>query len=878
MADKNRKNVTKPKKELQSRNTKNSDKNSKKEKQLTFDAQSDRMIHQILPFVFVVLAILFEVCFVLASLTGEEYVGVAGVFLKNTFLGLFGTCAFLVPLLLLNLAGNWRKFVDSKVVTSKIIFSILFLISLSGVFHIYMRPAISAETEVFLLPKQIFEHSYSNIFSSGLVGGFVCECIYALFKSVGTTIIMFALTLIFFIFSLGMTPRNMAIWIRYKWQLMKEKRDARREEERIALEERKKEEERQFIAEKARIDAERKAAEEARQKEMDDKVAAAEKLALERERKAKEEAEATDSIIIRDSNAISVEEEVNAEGGNVLDLEKIFRNPSESVEPVVNPAPILPPPVEAEPDPVPVEAPVEEASDIEIKKNTEVETYTENSEEEEDATPYIPREYVRPPVDLLKSAGDVDYDKMDVEAEAGAHRLAECFTEYKVKVQQITYTRGPRITRYEVVPAPGVRTSAIVGLNNEISLKMGSNVRISSVLDKSAIGIEVPNKNITQVTLRSLLEDNQFVDEKKPLTMALGKNMAGENVYFNLQSMPHLLIAGSTGSGKSVCINCAIISLLYKVSPRDVKIILVDPKRVELKPYSSIPHLYAPIVTDPKKAAGALAAAVAEMDRRYSLMERVGAKNIESFNEKAAKDPELEHLPYIVIVIDELADLMMTAANDVETALCRLAQLARASGIHLIVGTQRPSVDIVTGLIKSNFPSRIAFAVASAPDAKTILNEGGAEKLLGRGDMLFAPQEIPNPVRLQGAFVSESEIERVVEFVRDNNEEVCFNDEFMANIERASEEEESGDIGGSYEEGEDPKFKLALDVAIQNGRISTSLLQRRLKIGYGRAAGIIDRMDELGYLGPSEGGNKGRPLLVTRAEIMEKRLNESNNE
>ena len=873
MADKNRKNVTKPKKELQSRNTKNSDKNSKKEKQLTFDAQSDRMIHQILPFVFVVLAILFEVCFVLASLTGEEYVGVAGVFLKNTFLGLFGTCAFLVPLLLLNLAGNWRKFVDSKVVTSKIIFSILFLISLSGVFHIYMRPAISAETEVFLLPKQIFEHSYSNIFSSGLVGGFVCECIYALFKSVGTTIIMFALTLIFFIFSLGMTPRNMAIWIRYKWQLMKEKRDARREEERIALDERKKEEERQFIAEKARIDAERKAAEEARQKEMDDKVAAAEKLALERERKAKEEAEASDSIIIRDSNSISVEEDVNTEGGNVLDLEKIFRNPSESVEPVVNPAPVLPSPVEEKQTP----ASVEDVSNIEIKKNTEVETYTENSEEEANPVPYIPREYVKPPVDLLKPAGNVDSDKMEADAKAGALRLKECFIEYNVKVQEITYTRGPRITRYEVVPAPGVRTSAIVGLNDDISRKMGSKVRISSVLDKSAIGIEVPNKNITEVTLRSLLEDRQFIDKKAILTIALGKDMAGNNVYFDLQKMPHLLIAGSTGSGKSVCINCAIISLLYKVSPHDVKLILVDPKRVELKPFSSIPHLYAPIVTDSKKAAGALAAAVAEMDRRYSLMERVGAKNIESFNEKAAKDPELEHLPYIVIVIDELADLMMTAANDVETALCRLAQLARASGIHLIVGTQRPSVDIVTGLIKSNFPSRIAFAVASAADAKTILNEGGAEKLLGRGDMLFAPQTEPNPVRLQGAFVSESEIESVVEFVRDNNEGVCFNDEFMANIEKASEEDEAGDLGGSFEEGEDPKFKLALDVAIQNGRISTSLLQRRLKIGYSRAAGIIDRMDELGYLGPAEGGNKGRPLLVTRADMMEKRLNESNN-
>ena len=880
MADKNKGNVKKTKKELQSYKHQGDEKKPKKSVQLTFDTPSEKMIHQILPFVFVVLAILLEVCFVLASVTADAYVGVAGLFLKNFFLGLFGLCAFLVPLLLLNLAANWRKFVDSEVVISKVIFSILFLISLSGVVHIYLKPAIDPDLSVFILPRRIFEYSYSNLLSSGLIGGFICECVYALFKSVGTTILMFALTLIFLIFSLGMTPRNMGIWLRYRLTLIREKRQARIEEEKQAALEKKQAEEKLRAAELARIEAETKAAEDARKKAEDEKVAAAEKLAIEREMKEKERDDALKKVRFVDPDSVSVETDVD--DGQAVDLDVIFKEPPR----------VIIPPVEVSStqtnvdDTTLVAKKDDESSDhieVEVKEMTEIDTYRDdNNEQGSEIADEVPREYVRPTVDMLHFYERKDEQAVHDEVMANAALLTKVLQEFKVGIQEISYSRGPSITRYEIVPDAGIRIRSIENLAPDISMRLAAkaDVRIAPIPNKSAVGIEVANKIVETVDIRSLLASSEFQESKSVLTVALGKDIGGNNIYFDIGKMPHLLIAGTTGSGKSVCINCAIMSILFKASPRDVKLILIDPKKVEFQPYRSIPHLYAPIVTEPKKAAGALAAAVAEMERRFALIESVGAKNIVGYNKLTANDPEKEHLPYIVIIIDELADLMMTAADDVETAICRIAQKARAAGIHLIIGTQRPSVDVVTGLIKANIPSRIAFAVASQVDSKTILDTAGADKLLGMGDMLFAPIGSSKPVRLQGAFIDDEEVLDIVEFINDNNDGVCFNDDFIRNLEseaakcgnKKGGESESFDDDVEVEEGGDPKFKLALDVAIEMGKISTSLLQRRLEIGYGRAAKLIDKMERMGYVSAPD-GNKPRTVLVSKAEIMERRLN-----
>ncbi len=868
--------------------------------QVTFDTPSERLVHQVLPFVFIVLAILLEACFVFAMITGEEHVGIAGVVLKDIFLGLFGFCAFVIPVMMVNLAANWRKFVDSRIVTSKVIFTVLFLISLSGLIHIFIKPSIDPDVNAFLLPDVLFEYSFSNVGSSGVIGGFICECIYYLFKSVGTTIIMSALTLVFFIFSLGMTPRNMGIWLRYKWTLMREKQ---KEKEAVLLEERKEqkklekekkaEEKRLRLEEKARIEAEEEEMREAERKIEEERIAEAERRAIELEEKEKSDREKYgamrfidpepdyyDEPVLKSINDVAEEED---EGR--IDVSSIFKNPPKDFDP--NEA--------SEDEEKPAKAKKVKKAEtlgLEITEMTDLDTVPDDGEEGSVVPENVSHEYVPPTLDLLKNYSNVENEKAaHEEIRANANALMETLKSFGVRIQEITYSRGPTITRYELKPDVGVRIRSIANLVDDIALSLATTgVRIEAPIpNKAAVGIEVPNKIAATVGFRSLIDTPEFTEKKSILTAALGKDVGGNTVYFDIGKMPHMLIAGTTGSGKSVCINCIIMSILYKASPRDVKLILIDPKKVEFQPYRSIPHLYAPIVTDPKKAAGALASAVAEMERRFELIESVGAKNISGYNELTANDPSKEYLPYIVIIIDELADLMMTAADDVETAICRIAQKARAAGIHLIVGTQRPSVDVVTGLIKANIPSRIAFTVASQVDSKTILDTAGADKLIGRGDMLFAPIGSTKPMRVQGAFIDDREVEAIVDFINEHNDGVCFNDAFIKRLEEEAAKcgNPKGKGGGSFggfdddgepgEEGVDPKFKQALDVAIEMGKISTSLLQRRLEIGYGRAAKIIDRMEALGYVSAPD-GNKPRAVLVSKAEIMEKRLNDNGEE
>jgi S-DNA-T family DNA segregation ATPase FtsK/SpoIIIE len=499
----------------------------------------------------------------------------------------------------------------------------------------------------------------------------------------------------------------------------------------------------------------------------------------------------------------------------------------------------------------------------------------DKTEEEED----IVTPYVFPPVDMLAPNQNPADTEREKELRETANRLQQTLKSFRVDIEAIQYSRGPTITRYELKPAVGTRVRSIANLVDDIALSLAtSGVRIEAPIpNKAAVGIEVPNRIRATVYLRDLIENEKFSEAKSKLTSCLGMDVGGNPIYFDITKMPHLLIAGATGMGKSVCINSVIISLLYKARPEDVKLILIDPKKVEFNIYKDIPHLYAPIVSDPKKAAGALASAVAEMERRFELIEEVGVRDIGTYNAVTENDPEKERMPHMVIIIDELADLMMTAPDEVESCICRLAQKARAAGIHIIIGTQRPSVDVITGLIKANIPSRIACTVASQVDSRTIIDIAGAEKLIGRGDMLFAPVGAAKPMRVQGAFVSEAEVEKIVSFIKANNSAARYNSDFINSMEENAKNcgmlgkkggaPAASDADGGSEDGGDSKFHDAVKLAVEEGKISTSLMQRRLGVGYGRAAKIIDTMEQLGYVSKPD-GNKPRRVLLTMEEYM----------
>ncbi|MBQ3490099.1 MAG: DNA translocase FtsK, partial [Clostridia bacterium] len=495
----------------------------------------------------------------------------------------------------------------------------------------------------------------------------------------------------------------------------------------------------------------------------------------------------------------------------------------------------------------------------------------------------LPPEYEFPPIDMLKPPEEVNHDEnVSKELRENADKIIDTLESFHVHVGISHVSRGPTVTRYELEPAAGTRVRSITNLLDDIALSLAtSGVRSDGIITgKSAIGIEVPNKTVNTVYIRELIEDDRFADAKSRLTTCLGMDVSGAPVYLDIAKMPHLLIAGATGMGKSVCINSLLVSLLYKARPDEVKLILIDPKKVELNIYNGIPHLLVPVVFDPKKAAGSLHWAVTEMERRFELIEAKNTRNIAQYNAVIADDPTQEVLPQIVIVIDELADLMMSAPDDVEASICRLAQKARAAGMHLIIGTQRPSVDVITGLIKANIPSRIAFTVASQIDSRTIIDAQGAEKLIGRGDMLYAPVGAPKPIRVQGSFVSETEIEEIIGFIRAQSAGSAYSDDVMAQINRAAElcGQKKGKGGAPVSEGDaddsDPMLDSAVALAVETGKISTSLIQRRLSLGYGRAAKIIDMMERRGIVGPPE-GQKPRTVLITREQYLEMQMNKS---
>ena len=487
--------------------------------------------------------------------------------------------------------------------------------------------------------------------------------------------------------------------------------------------------------------------------------------------------------------------------------------------------------------------------------------------------------YQFPPITLLRASRGENHIEAGAELRNNSRRLAETLTSFGVDATPGDVIHGPSVTRYEFVLDQGVKLSKITNLADDIALALGATgVRIAPIPDKiSVVGIEVPNKHVTPVLIRDVIESRDFTEHKSKTAFALGRDIAGKNVIGDIEKLPHVLIAGTTGSGKSVCTNSLIISMLYKSTPDEVRFIMVDPKMVELAPYNGIRHLLIPVVTDPKKAAGALQWAVFEMVKRYKTFSEHGVKKLEEYNRLARATEGMETLPSVVVVIDELADLMLVAAKEVEESICRVAQMGRAAGVHLVIATQRPSADVITGLMKANIPSRIAFAVASSLESRIILDNTGAEKLVGKGDMLYAPLGAGKPTRVQGCFISPEEIEQVVEFVKQSGE-VHYSDEVIAKIEESIQEKEKSSAKGgpaaaadSGDEEGDELLPAAVDVVLETGQASVSMLQRRLKLGYSRAARLVDQMEERGIVGPFE-GSKPRQLLITRAQWQEMQM------
>ncbi len=518
----------------------------------------------------------------------------------------------------------------------------------------------------------------------------------------------------------------------------------------------------------------------------------------------------------------------------------------------------------------------EEQEKMEIASNADMALYNKEGA----------HSYVMPPIYLLEASGRIDTDLQQQELKIIGEKLVETLKSFGVQTKIVDICRGPSVTRYELQPAAGVKVSKITNLADDLALNLAAvGVRIEAPIpNKAAVGIEVPNKNKTTVRMRELIESNAFNNSKSNLTVVLGRDIAGKVTIADLAKMPHMLIAGTTGSGKSVCINSLIVSLIYKSSPDDVRFLMIDPKVVELGIYNGIPHLLVPVVTDPRKAAGALGWAVTEMLSRYKIFADSNVKDLHGYNELAKSNNYVDEngqpmnkMPQIVIIIDELADLMMAAPNEVEDYICRLAQMARAAGMHLLVATQRPTVNVVTGLIKANIPSRIAFAVSSTIDSRTILDATGAEKLLGAGDMLFSPVGAHKPTRIQGCFVNEAEIEKIVDSIK-KSRSIEYDEKIIEDIEKnAIAEKSSKEKPDNDDTNSDPMMEEAIKCVIEAGQASTSLLQRRLRLGYARAGRLIDEMEQMGIVGPHE-GSKPRQVLMSYAQWLERNMQKPDEE
>ena len=864
-----------------------------------------------MPYISMLFALVLAICFIIVRVAGvEDGAGIVGYYIQYFFCGLLGFSAFLLPLLFGYLGVLWciyqvswnssaarsdegRKAHKSNI--SKSIFSAISVFLLAVILGVFADP-------YSLDIADVWEGAAEDLSGGGLIGAPVAYLFTLAFEQTVSLVILFFLLAITLLFSVGITPNYIITQIKIRRELRNENVEFEDEYDAKQLEAlRQRELERAKKKRQKQLDAARK--EEARrQAEAEAElqplvIPTTEPKRTRRSEPAQEppiddvedlvsDLDDSDAPIEEpemqtlkiDENSGEVLEDIDTDVTRTADVAADYGGDSviDGIEGLVD-LDALKSEIQT-----PVQKPLRELELGEISKEALEEDMAEVVPEEFDGEPEeeeIITPYVFPPVDMLAPNQNPADTEREKELRETAALLQQTLKSFRVDIEAIQYSRGPTITRYELKPAVGTRVRSIANLVDDIALSLAtSGVRIEAPIpNKAAVGIEVPNRIRATVYLRDLIENEKFSEAKSKLTSCLGMDVGGNPIYFDISKMPHLLIAGATGMGKSVCINSVIISILYKARPEDVKLILIDPKKVEFNIYKDIPHLYAPIVSDPKKAAGALASAVAEMERRFELIEEVGVRDITTYNAVTENDPEKERMPHMVIIIDELADLMMTAPDDVEACICRLAQKARAAGIHIIIGTQRPSVDVITGLIKANIPSRIACTVASQVDSRTIIDIAGAEKLIGRGDMLFAPVGAAKPMRVQGAFVSEAEVEKIVSFIKANNSAARYNSDFINSMEENAKNCGLGKKGASAasadvesaggEDGGDSKFRDAVKLAIEEGKISTSLMQRRLGVGYGRAAKIIDTMEEMGYVSKPD-GNKPRRVLITMEEYM----------
>ncbi len=858
---------------------------------------STQTLHRLMPYILGVITLFIVACFLLAGIDGA--MGDLGNLLRNLFFGFFGWPAYFIPLVLVNMIIYWRRYVDLGVSRRKIIFGVSIPLLLSSLIHSLAIARLYDGYKWADWGKSIFgfKEATSNWtlgvtlhgggFFGGLLGGFL-RCLVGYVGSVIVIIAVLALAIIFYV---GLSPRHFIDMISSLISKIKNKAPERKIEV-IEPEEEEDEEEEEEVLPKPRT--RRKPAPV---QEEEDDIAAAIPVSEEDKTPAVSGVELKPAGGEFDPDAMEVlgsietkHAEKEKEKKKVLDSLRPVNesetpdNFGELVDTIFGEAPKT------------VEEPVPAVLEITEAAVTDIPAEEPEAPAVEDDGILLPDQakkkqayeqlaaYIFPPLTLLRESTSPGRDAINAELRANAETLIEKLESFHVKLAKIEYSRGPTLTRYELYPAPGVKANSIKNLQTDIAMALQAKIRIEAPIPgKSAVGVEVPNKSSSTVAIRELLESDQFKDAKSKLFACLGKDITGEPIFIDIGKMPHLLIAGTTGSGKSVCINSIIMSLLYKARPDEVQFIMIDPKKVEMSMYNNLPHLRVPVVTNVKKAAGTLNAAVGEMEHRYELFENNLARDIDGYNRMMkAEDPDFIPLPRLVIVIDELADLMMSAPSEIETSIVRLAQKARAAGIHLIVGTQRPSVDVITGLIKANIPSRIAFAVASGIDSRTIIDTVGAEKLLGRGDMLFSPIGSQNPIRAQGTFVTDDEVVAVTNFVKENSAGAQYDDEFLKNIEKESEQivtvtpgakKPTGSTGGGgaasgSSECFDELFFDALKLAVESGTVATSFLQRNINVGFGRGARIIDRMAKLGFVTQPD-GTKPRQVLLTASQLAE---------
>ncbi len=818
----------------------------------------------------VILWVVLAVCIIL-FLANFGLGGIVGNKLSSFFFGVFGFIAYIFPVCFFVATAFALSNRENKVATVKLIASVLFVAFLC----LFGQMATdSGETKDIM---EAFRHSTETKSGGGMVGGALEVLLYPNFGAVGTYVI----DIIILIISLVLITERSAIHGLKKggkviYDSAKDDMSRRRE-----IHEQKKEERAQ-LQEQKRIDKHVSGV------ALDTKLKPPKKVS-----NVSEVSDEISEIKIDDTlkmPEIRREEHIRLTSSKENDIKEpdmtetfgdfhsLFAEPENTtvyegtkeevvIEPVKDIAETETP-VQAEP--VKTRKRVEKQASEEIHDDV-METIQAASELESVIS--ATKQYQFPPVSLLKSGNKNATGDSKQYLQETAMKLQQTLKNFGVNVTITNVSCGPSVTRYEIQPEMGVKVSKIVGLADDIKLNLAAaDIRMEAPIPgKAAIGIEVPNKESTPVMFRELVESEEFKKHTSPIAFAAGKDIGGQVIVTDIAKMPHLLIAGATGSGKSVCINTIIMSILYRAHPDDVKLIMIDPKVVELSVYNGIPHLFIPVVTDPKKAAGALHWAVAEMTDRYQKFADYGVRDLKGYNQKVEnikdiEDPEKpKKMPQIVIIVDELADLMMVAPGDVEDAICRLAQLARAAGIHLIIATQRPSVNVITGLIKANMPSRIAFSVTSGVDSRTILDMNGAEKLLGKGDMLFYPQGLQKPMRAQGAFVSDKEVADVVDFIKNQNEEAAYSEEIEAKMNSISASS-GGDSQGVPGNDRDDHFVDAAKLLIDKDKGSIGMLQRYFKVGFNRAARIMDQLEEAGIVGPDE-GTKPRQVLMSPEQL-----------